>query len=137
MIRALTMDEVTSTEFRHLLWLSVEVADTELDDIIRDEVPNLTILGVVDFDRVVAFVALSLNSDPLTIEYIAVDESVRGRGYGTALVEAVRNHAKDRIVYAQTDDDAVGFYRRIGFAISAGEPDPRWPDRQRYDCVLA
>jgi len=136
MIRALTIDEIASAEFRHLLWLAVEVDDAELDQIARDELPRLTIRGVAESGRVVAFVAFDADADPLTIEYIAVDEDAQGRGHGSALVEAVRDHAGGRVVYARTDDDAVDFYRRIGFVITDHEPDPRWPDRPRYECVL-
>jgi ribosomal protein S18 acetylase RimI-like enzyme len=137
MIRVLTKDEIESAEFRHLLWLAVEVADIELDNIARDELPKLKILGVMEDERVVAFVAFDVDTDPLTIEYIAVEESARTRGYGTALVDAARSHAVGRAIYAQTDDDAVNFYRRIGFKVVDREPDSRWPERQRYDCVLA
>ncbi len=137
MIRALTSDETASPEFRHLLWLAVEVDDAQLNAIARDVLPKLTVHGVVKDDRVVAFVAFDAGTDPMAIEYIAVDEREQGRGHGTALIDAVRSHANGRSVYAQTDDDAVEFYRRAGFAVEPAEPDPRWPDRQRYDCLLA
>ena len=39
-------------------------------------------------------------------------------------------------IFAQTDDDAIGFYRSLGFVDSPAPRDARWPDRQRYDCVL-
>jgi ribosomal protein S18 acetylase RimI-like enzyme len=136
MIRALTEEEIATTEFAHLLWLAVEVDDAELDKIARHELPKLTIRGVVDRGRVVAFIGFDADADPLTIEYIAVDESARTRGHGAALIEDVRGHAGGRAVYAQTDDDAVDFYRRIGFAITERESDPRWPDRRRYNCLL-
>jgi len=136
-IRTLTIGEIASAELRHLLWLAVEVDDAELDRVTRDELPGLTILGAVENERVLAFVAVEADADPLAIEYIAVDEGARGRGWGTALVEAVRNHANGRVLYAQTDDDAVDFYRRIGFTVTDREPDPRWPERRRYDCMLS
>ncbi|WP_353889747.1 GNAT family N-acetyltransferase [Galbitalea sp. SE-J8] len=104
-IRTLTTDEITSAEFRHLLWLAVEVDDAELDKIARDELPRPMIRGVVESGRVVAFVAFDAGTDPVTIEYVAVDEDAQGSGHGTALVAAVRDHANGRVVYAQTDDD--------------------------------
>lgn len=136
MVRELTNDEAASAEFRHLLWLAVEVEDAELDMIAGNELPSLTVLGVVDDGSVVAFVAFDSKADPLTIEYIAVAESTQGRGHGRALVEAVRSRAGESMVYAQTDDDAVGFYRRLGFAVTERDRDPRWPERRRYDCLL-
>ncbi len=136
-MRALTVDEIASTEFSRLLWLAAEVGEAELERIARDELPTLVVLGVVDHERVVAFVAFDPGTDPVTIEYIAVSESRRDRGCGAELVDAVRARANGRAIRAQTDDDAVDFYRRIGFEIRACEPDPRWPSRQRYDCVRA
>ncbi len=136
MIRELSTDEIAGEAFAHLLWLAAEVGAAELSRIAHDELPGLTILGVVD-DRVLAFAAFDAGIDPVTIEYIAVDESARARGCGTALVEAVRDRAAARAVRARTDDDAVGFYRGLGFRITECEPDPRWPERRRYDCVLA
>ena len=136
MIRALTSHELATPEFAHLLWLAVEVGDDELARIMRDELPTLTLLGVIADERVVAFVAFNATTDPAVIEYIAVGEEAQGRGLGSALVTAVREAADGAAVYAQTDDDAVEFYRSIGFAITDGDPDPRWPDRPRYDCVL-
>lgn len=53
-----------------------------------------------------------------------------------ALVNAVRAAVGGAAIRAETDDDAVGFYRRLGFAITMRDPDPRWPGRQRYDCLL-
>lgn len=39
-------------------------------------------------------------------------------------------------IFAQTDDDTIGFYRSLGFVDSPAPHDARRPDRQRYDCVL-
>ena len=38
-------------------------------------------------------------------------------------------------VVAETDDDAVGFYRALDFDIGPAPSDPRWPGRRRYRCV--
>jgi ribosomal protein S18 acetylase RimI-like enzyme len=135
-IRELTADELATPEFAHLLWLAVEVDDVEVARIASEHLPELTIRGVVEDGRVVAFIACDVAADPLTIEYIAVEEDARTRGHARALVEAARDLAGGRDVYAQTDDDAVDFYRRIGFEITDRERDPRWPERRRYDCRL-
>jgi ribosomal protein S18 acetylase RimI-like enzyme len=137
MIRALTIDEIATVEFTYLLWLAVEVDDDELDRIKREELGHLTILGTVEGDRVTAFAAYMHDVDRVVIEYIAVNETAQGRGLGTALVRGIREAANSRPVFAATDDDAVEFYRRIGFSVTSSDHvDPRWPDRQRYDCLL-
>ncbi len=33
-------------------------------------------------------------------------------------------------------DNAIGFYRSLGFKDTPAPPDERWPERSRYDCVL-
>jgi ribosomal protein S18 acetylase RimI-like enzyme len=137
MIRELTADEIASVEFTHLLWLAVEVDNDELDRIKRDELGPLTIIGVVDNEIVVAFAAFEGVGDPVVVEYIAVDERAQRSGFGRALVGAIHEGTRGRSVYAETDDDAVDFYRRVGFTITAKTvTDPRWPERQRYDCLL-
>ncbi|WP_261163974.1 GNAT family N-acetyltransferase [Microbacterium sp. Marseille-Q6965] len=135
-IRPLGPAELRGDAFRHLLWLAAELDDDELSRIAREELPALTVLGAREEGRVVAFAAFDERTRPVTIEYIAVDEGAQSRGWGTALVHAVRERAGERGVRAETDDDAVGFYRRLGFEIVAAEADPRWPGRARYDCVL-
>lgn len=136
LIRSLTSDEVESRDFRHLLWLATEHDDSELDRILGNELPQLILLGGMYRGRLAAFAAFDTDTDPVTIEYIAVDENARGHGFGTSLVGEIRQHSSRRPLYVETDDDAVDFYRRIGFATRAREADPRWPTRQRYECWL-
>lgn len=54
-------------------------------------------------------------------------------GLGSQLLNVVATSFPE--VYLETDDDAVDFYRKLGFVISPKERDPRWPDRERYACV--
>lgn len=69
------------------------------------------------------------------IDAIAVAPAVRGRGVGRALVDALRAADPDAALLAETDDDAVGFYRAAGFvAVSLGE---RYPGVVRYRCTAA
>lgn len=137
MIRTLTALERSTAAFRRLLRLAVEVDTEALDRILRAELPGLAVIGEVQRGTVLGFAAFDANVDPVVIEYIAVAESVQGTGRGAALVHAVRAAVGGAAIHAETDDDAVGFYRGLGFAITTRDPDPRWPDRQRYDCRLA
>lgn len=136
LIRPLNSAEVESDDFRHLLWLAAELEDRELDRIKMNELPQLILFGGIYRSQLSAFVAFDTDTDPVTIEYIAVDENAQGHGFGTALVREVQQHSLHRTLYAETDDDAVEFYRRLGFTVRAGEADPRWPTRQRYECWL-
>ena len=136
MIRTLRRDETAGPEFAHLMWLATEADEEDLGRILREELPGLSVIGVLEESRVVAFAALDPRAEPTVIEYIAVEEASQGRGHGSALVDAAREAGSGRAVYAETDDDAVDFYRRLGFAVAEKAPDPRWPERQRYACLL-
>lgn len=65
---------------------------------------------------------------------IATDPACRGQGVGARMIAgAVRRLTCARLT-AETDGEAVGFYRRCGFAIqSLGE---RYPGVTRYQCTL-
>lgn len=126
-----------SPELAHLLWLATEADEEKLARILREVLPEPSPIGVFEQGRLAAFAALDSGSEPTVIRYIAVDESSQGRGHGSALVRAAREAGPSRSVYADTDDDAVEFYRSVGFTVTAKARDPRWPERQRYACVLA
>ena len=49
---------------------------------------------------------------------IAVDVSARGKGIGSYMINQVVNNYGLISVYAETDNDAVGFYRKNGFIIT-------------------
>lgn len=67
------------------------------------------------------------------ISHLAVDASHRGEGLGRRLVEAVRRGVAPRVCWLTTDEDAVRFYRRLGFMVhSLGE---RYPGRERFLAV--
>ena len=48
---------------------------------------------------------------------IAVNSSVRGKGIGSYMINQVVNNYGLLSVYAETDNNAVGFYRNNGFSI--------------------
>lgn len=56
-----------------------------------------------------------------------------GRGYARALLHAVAAHLNAAKLLAETDDDAVGFYRRAGFEVT---PAPPRGGSSRYRAVL-
>jgi len=134
-IRPLTRAEIASPAFGPLLW---EAAGVDADALmhIRDaELPRLQVVGAVEGD-VVGFAAFDRRSDHLELEYLAVSEGARGAGLGTALIDAVRAAAPGLPLHAETDDDAVEFYRSLGFAVRDAPGDARWPGRRRYDCRI-
>jgi GNAT superfamily N-acetyltransferase len=76
--------------------------------------------------------AEKLSSSTIGIRSIAVAPAWRNRGLGRTLIDALAERAGAKRVVAETDDDAVGFYRRCGFAV---EDAPPKFGRARYWCV--
>ena len=70
------------------------------------------------------------------VEYLATAPAHERRGPAGALIAEIRRRHPDAVVRASTDDDAIGFYRGLGFLDSPAPVDPRWPGRRRYDCSL-
>ncbi|MBC7460806.1 MAG: hypothetical protein H7287_05545, partial [Thermoleophilia bacterium] len=71
---------IASSEFRHLLWLAMEIDDAELERIVQEELPRLAIHGITEDGVVTAFVAFDQRAVPVIIEYIAVSSDARGKG---------------------------------------------------------
>ena len=76
--------------------------------------------------------AEQLTGGTIGIRSIAVAPAWRHRGLGRTLLDSLAGRAGASMVVAETDDDAVGFYRRCGFAI---EDAPPKFGRPRYWCV--
>lgn len=70
----------------------------------------------------------------MEIKHIAVAPEQRGSGLGRAMVQAVQEKMKPNVMVAETDREAVGFYRSLGFEIhSLGE---KYPGVERFLCRL-
>lgn len=64
---------------------------------------------------------------------IAVEPAFRGRGIGTAIIKEAARLLLCTQMYAETDDDAVMFYKQCGFTVQAlGE---KYPGVMRYLCT--
>ncbi|MDD4412982.1 MAG: GNAT family N-acetyltransferase [Oscillospiraceae bacterium] len=85
-------------------------------------VENGDILGICGFE---------VHADYVEILHIAVAEDARHRGIGGAMVTVLQEKYGLRIE-AETDDDAVEFYRKTGFEANAFQKY----NVQRYHCVL-
>ncbi|NLI85833.1 MAG: GNAT family N-acetyltransferase [Propionibacterium sp.] len=134
-VRPLTRAEIESPAFWTLLHEAAGVADDALRHIRETELAALEVIGVTD-GEVIAFAAFTVTADQLTLEYIAVDAGSRGRGIGACLVDTIRSAHPGLPLLAETDNDAVDFYRALGFTVEPRPTDPRWPGRPRYRCTL-
>lgn len=145
-VQPLSSPRMGSPDVRHLLWLACECPDVEIDRLVREVLPRLEVLGVTGNeaaggDVVVGFAASRLivaegDASGIELEYLATREDCQRRGLGRLLVAAVRRRHPQLPLHLTTDDDAVDFYRTLGFDVTAAPRDPRWLATQRYHCRL-
>lgn len=139
-LRDLTTPELEGSAVRRLMHLACGYDGDRLTAVIRDELPGLETVGVVvdGSGEPVAMAAVRRPEadGPAVLEYLATLEDRQGEGLATALVAAVRRRHPGHGLVAETDDDAVGFYRALRFTVGPGPVDPRWPTTTRYRCEL-
>lgn len=86
-------------------------------------------------DRPIGVMRLdSQDQSHCTITHIAVDTNLRGRGVGRKFIEFIRDDLGFRQAEAETDDDAIGFYKTCGFKVES-----IYQNRygiQRYKCAV-
>lgn len=71
--------------------------------------------------------------DRAVLHHLAVGPAHRGFGIGRKMIEGLMAMFSIQCLEAETDGDAVGFYRRCGFAVTnLGE---KYPGVARYSCI--
>ena len=119
-----------------LLVLAVGDYDGLLDRVVRRyrDDPSASLLAARSGQDLVAVVGFAVSLAQLTILHIATAPDVRRTGIATALLaELARQNSRGLPMSAETDSDAVGFYRANGFTItSLGE---KYPGVERFQAV--
>ncbi|MBE5975649.1 GNAT family N-acetyltransferase [Lacrimispora xylanisolvens] len=75
-----------------------------------------------------------LIKDEFEILSIATSPTVRNKGIASKLISFSIKALKCSILKAETDDDAIGFYRKYGFQLVSSEE--KYPGTIRYLCTL-
>ena len=98
--------------------------------------PSMRLLALMAGGEVVGVAGFRRTGDAsATLLHIAVAPAVQRQGFGRYLVEHVISAEGLSRLEAETDDDAVGFYRKCGFEVeSLGE---KYPGVTRYRCTWA
>lgn len=135
-IRHLSREDLNDPRLRHLLWLATEYDAVRLDSCLRKDLPSLGLIAAESEGKLEGFAAYDNRGTQTVVEYIAVAEAAQGRGLGAELIRHIRRETGHEL-FLETDDDAVGFYRALGFSIAAAPDDARWAGRRRYACTLA
>ena len=94
---------------------------------------SLQLFGLMDSEALLGLIGLApLDTQAASIRHIAVHRSRRKQGLGRAMIDLIFSTLNLVRLEAETDDDAIGFYRRCGFAIeNLGE---QYPGIIRYRC---
>lgn len=80
--------------------------------------PFIKIFALEQNDKNVGIIVLKI-SDPKQIEIldIAVKPDRQQRGVGRKLIDFCSREFKAESIIAETDDEAVGFYEKLGFKV--------------------
>ncbi len=87
--------------------------------------------GWVENGEILGGCGFKIHGDYVEILNIAVAECVRHHGIGTSMIMALQKQYK-MAIEAETDDDAVDFYRKRGFAVVSFQKF----NVRRWTCIL-
>ena len=122
--------------YKHCMFMPTEEKfNIKVDQYLNDN--SVKIFACFEQDKILGvMVASFIEQKKIEIIGISVDVSARGKGIGSYMINQIINHYGLLSIYAETDNDAVGFYRRIGFDIT--EYTETYGDETvvRYKCKL-
>ncbi|MFB9278384.1 GNAT family N-acetyltransferase [Cohnella cellulosilytica] len=129
-------DRLDDPSVREIVEVSVYPDPDKLDKTIEAYKSDdaLEMYGYEAEGECIGIIGLRMNEDgEMKIEHLAVSPDYRGLGYGRGLILEVIDKKGPSVLIAETDEEAVDFYRNIGFEIeSLGE---KYPGTERFKCV--
>lgn len=132
-------DEVCQTYeiYRHCMFMPTrEKFSMKADQFINDN--SVKIFACCNQDMIEGVIVVFFaEQHKIEVLGIAVDLSDRGKGIGSYMINQVIKDYGLLSVYAETDNDAVGFYQKNGFSIT--EFPETYGDETvvRYKCELS
>lgn len=98
--------------------------------------PTWSVIGALREGRLVGFVGVEMvTSKQGVIQHIGVAQDHRRAGIGRSLIDEVLGRYALESIEAETDSDAVDFYRHCGFDV-ASLGDEKYPGTERFHCSL-
>jgi len=93
------------------------------------------LLGKIENGELVGLIGIVYQTEnEIELKHIAIKFSKRKQGLGKKLIKEFMQENPIRRIEAETDMDAVDFYRKVGFQIiSLGE---KYPGVERFKCIL-
>ena len=93
---------------------------------------NTNIYAYKEDGRYKGIVIFKIINNSATILDIAVKPEYQGQGNGSKLIDFIFNSFNVQNITAETDDDAIGFYKKYGFIVA--DTKVKF-DTKRYTCV--
>ena len=122
--------------YKHCMFMPTEEKfNNKVDIFLNDN--SVKIFACFEQNKILGVMVVSfMGQKKIEIIGIAVDVSVRKKGVGSYMINQVLNDYDLISVYAETDNDAVGFYCNNGFRIA--EFSETYDDETvvRYKCEL-
>ena len=119
-LRELTLEnEILQTYgiYKHCMFMPTEAKFNNKVDLFLNN-NSVKIFACFEQDKILGVMAVSfIEQKKIEIIGIAVDVSARGKGIGSYMINQVLNNYGLLSVYAETDNDSVGFYRNNDFSI--------------------
>ena len=98
---------------------------------------SVKIFACFEQDKILGVMVISfIEQNKIEIIGISADISARGKGIGSYMINQVINNYGLLSVYAETDNDAVGFYRKNDFNIMDFSETYDGANIVRYKCEL-
>lgn len=80
--------------------------------------PYVRVYAMKIEDLYVGIIVIDISDNGnIEILNIAVSQNYQGSGIGSSLIDHCTDTMQPNVMIAETDNDAVGFYRKIGFEI--------------------
>lgn len=132
-------DEVSQTYeiYRHCTFMPTrEKFSMKADQFINDN--SVKIFACCNQDMIEGVIVVFFaEQHKIEVLGIAVDLSDRGKGIGSYMINQVIKDYGLLYVYAETDNDAVGFYQKNGFSITEFPETYGNETVVRYKCELS
>lgn len=122
--------------YKHCMFMPTEEKFNKKMDAFLN-VNSVKIFACLSRGEMVGVIVISfLEQSKIEIIGIAVEKSARGKGVGSYMINQVANDCGLISVYAETDMDAVGFYRKRGFSVTEFSRIYDGEIVTRYKCEL-
>ena len=138
-LRELTLkNEVLQTYeiYKYCMFMPTEEKfNIKVDQYLNDN--SVKIFACFEQDKILGVMVVSfIEQKKIEIIGVAVDVSTRGKGIGSYMINQVINNYGLLSVYAETDNDAVGFYQKNNFSITEFSEIYDGETVIRYKCEL-